>query len=73
MLMEHEHSPEAIRARLATAPRHTYLRDWVYGGIDGAVTTFAVVSGVIGAELSPGIVLILGVAEPGGGRLVNGR
>jgi VIT family len=63
MLMEHEHSPEAIRARLATEPRHTYLRDWVYGGIDGAVTTFAVVSGVIGAELAPGIVLILGVAN----------
>ena len=32
-------------------------------GIDGAVTTFAVVSGIIGAELSPGIVLILGVAN----------
>jgi VIT1/CCC1 family predicted Fe2+/Mn2+ transporter len=63
MLMEHEHSPEAIRARLATEPRHTYLRDWVYGGIDGAVTTFAIVSGVMGAELSPGIVLVLGVAN----------
>jgi len=63
MPMEHEHSPEAIRARLATELRHTYLRDWVYGGIDGAVTTFAVVSGVIGAELSPSIVLILGVAN----------
>jgi vacuolar iron transporter family protein len=61
--MEHDHSPEAIQVRLAGAPRHTYLRDWVYGGIDGAVTTFAVVAGVMGAELSPGIVLVLGVAN----------
>jgi vacuolar iron transporter family protein len=61
--MEHDHSPEAIQVRLAAAPRHTYLRDWVYGGIDGAVTTFAVVAGVMGAELSPGIVLVLGVAN----------
>ncbi len=37
-----------------------YLRDWVYGGIDGAVTTFAVVAGVAGAELSTNIILILG-------------
>jgi VIT1/CCC1 family predicted Fe2+/Mn2+ transporter len=61
--MEHDHSPEAIQERLAAGPRHYYLRDWVYGGIDGAVTTFAVVSGVVGAQLSSGIVLILGVAN----------
>jgi hypothetical protein len=61
--MEHEHSPEAIQARLATEPRHTYLRDWVYGGIDGAVTTFAVVSGVLGADPSSGIVLVLRAAN----------
>ena len=39
------------------------MRDWIYGGIDGAVTTFAVVSGVAGAELSATIVLILGFAN----------
>jgi VIT1/CCC1 family predicted Fe2+/Mn2+ transporter len=61
--MEHEHSPEAIRERLAAGPQHSYLRDWIYGGIDGAVTTFAVVSGVIGAELSPGIILVIGAAN----------
>ena len=37
-----------------------YLRDWVYGGIDGAVTTFAVVAGVAGASLSTNVILILG-------------
>lgn len=61
--MEHEHSPEAIRERLAFGPRHNYLRDWIYGGIDGAVTTFAVVSGVAGARLSPWIILVLGFAN----------
>lgn len=60
--LEHEHTHEAIKARLATA-RHSYVRDWIYGGIDGAVTTFAVVSGVAGAQLSPLIVLILGFAN----------
>jgi VIT1/CCC1 family predicted Fe2+/Mn2+ transporter len=57
------HTPEAIRQRLESGPTHTYLRDAVYGAIDGAVTTFAIVSGVAGAELSMGIVLILGAAN----------
>lgn len=39
-----------------------YLRDVIYGALDGAVTTFAVVSGVAGAGLSPKIVLVLGAA-----------
>lgn len=61
--MEHEHSPDAIRRRLAGGPGHSYLRDWIYGGIDGAVTTFAVVTGVAGAELSTWIILALGFAN----------
>ena len=64
--MEHEHTPEAIRERLTAGPRNSYLRDFVYGGIDGAVTTFAVVSGVVGAELAPAIILILGAANLAG-------
>lgn len=60
--LEHEHTSDAIKSRLATT-RHSYVRDWIYGGIDGAVTTFAVVSGVAGAQLSPLIVLILGFAN----------
>lgn len=59
---EHEHTTEAIRERLSSV-RHNYIRDWIYGGIDGAVTTFAVVSGVSGAELSAAVVLILGFAN----------
>lgn len=41
----------------------SYLSDFVYGAIDGTVTTFAVVSGVAGAQLSPSVVLILGMAN----------
>ena len=58
-----EHTPEAIRARLQAGPRPSYLRDFIYGAIDGAVTTFAVVCGVMGAGLSPGIVVVLGLAN----------
>jgi VIT1/CCC1 family predicted Fe2+/Mn2+ transporter len=63
MKLEHSHAPDAIAERLAAGPRVNYLRDWVYGGIDGAITTFAVVAGVVGAELSASIVLILGAAN----------
>ena len=61
--MEHEHSIEAIRDRLAAGPRHNYLRDWIYGGIDGSVTTFAVVTGVLGARLSPIVIVVMGFAN----------
>ncbi len=40
-----------------------YIHDIVYGANDGIVTTFAVVSGVIGAELASSIVVILGFAN----------
>lgn len=61
--MEHEHSAQAIKERLAAGPTHNYVRDWIYGGIDGSVTTFAVVSGVAGAQLAPWIILALGFAN----------
>jgi len=61
--MEHEHTIEAIAERLSAGPRQNYLRDWIYGGIDGSVTTFAVVSGVVGARLSPWIILVMGFAN----------
>ncbi len=40
-----------------------YLRDLVFGAVDGTVTTFAVVAGAVGADLGGGIVLVLGVAN----------
>jgi vacuolar iron transporter family protein len=61
--LEHGHHPREIAKRLAEGPKASYLRDWVYGGIDGTVTTFAVVAGVVGADLSTKALLILGAAN----------
>lgn len=58
-----EHTTEAIRDRLDADRQVSYLRDWVYGGIDGAVTTFAIVAGVVGADLGARVILILGLAN----------
>jgi VIT1/CCC1 family predicted Fe2+/Mn2+ transporter len=58
-----QHTPAAIRSRLARGPTRSYLRDFVYGAIDGTVTTFAVVAGVAGAGLDTPIVVILGAAN----------
>lgn len=57
------HSARAIAERLARAPGHSYLRDFVYGAVDGAVTTFAIVAGVAGAKLSAGVIIVLGLAN----------
>ena len=40
-----------------------YLGEFVYGGIDGCVTTFAVVAGSVGAGLDSAIIIILGFAN----------
>lgn len=40
-----------------------YLGEFVYGGMDGSVTTFAVVAGAVGANLDSVIIIILGFAN----------
>jgi len=61
--LANSHSRDQIRERLERGHRIDYLPDFIYGAIDGTVTTFAVVSGVAGAELSSGIVIVLGLAN----------
>ena len=39
------------------------LREFVYGGMDGAVTTFAIVTGAAGANFGSKVILILGLAN----------
>lgn len=59
------HLPDAVKLRLQsqTGRQHPYVRDFIFGAIDGAVTTFAVVAGVAGAGLSTGVIVIMGVAN----------
>lgn len=63
------HAPERIaKATQQAEEEHggagsQYLGDLVYGGLDGIITTFAVVSGVSGADLGSGVILILGLAN----------
>jgi len=41
----------------------TYLGEFVYGGFDGCITTFAVVAGSVGANLDSSIIIVLGLAN----------
>lgn len=63
------HEPARISAAYRSAEEQhaggvsQYIGEVVYGGIDGIVTTFAVVSGVAGAELGASVILIMGLAN----------
>ncbi len=62
-MIDHGHSQKEISARINAPPGRGVLRDLVYGGLDGSVTTFAIVSGVAGAGLSPFVIVALGLAN----------
>ncbi len=62
-MTDHGHSQQEITARINAPPGRGVLRDIVYGGIDGSVTTFAIVAGVAGAGLSPFVIVALGLAN----------
>jgi VIT1/CCC1 family predicted Fe2+/Mn2+ transporter len=52
-----------VEPRGAAATARHYIRDLVYGANDGIITTFAVVSGVAGGQLSQLAVLVIGAAN----------
>jgi VIT1/CCC1 family predicted Fe2+/Mn2+ transporter len=62
-MQDHGHSKIEIAQRIAGSRQTMHLRDMIYGGIDGAVTTFAIVAGVQGAGLSTNVIIALGVAN----------
>ena len=43
--------------------KRSYIPEFVYGSMDGLVTTFAIVTGSIGASLSPTVILVVGLAN----------
>lgn len=61
--LHNDHTETAVARRLATGPDRRYLRDVIFGAIDGIVTTFAVAAGAVGANLGADVVVILGVAN----------
>lgn len=62
-LLRQSHSPAAVRQRLDSPAKPQYLADAVLGAIDGCVTTFAVVSGVVGAGFSTTVGIVLGLSN----------
>lgn len=62
--LEASHIPATIRERLSGSyEAESYVSDFIYGAIDGTVTTLAVVAGVAGAGLDERIIILLGVAN----------
>lgn len=61
--LEASHTPEAVRARLDGGAAPDYLRDLVFGGVDGAITTFAIAAAAVGAGLGAGAILVVGFAN----------
>lgn len=57
------HHPVEIKKRLRHPIKPMSISDAVLGAIDGCVTTFAIVSGVVGAGFSSPVALILGIAN----------
>lgn len=57
------HRPGAIAARLNASAKARYASDAVLGGIDGCVTSFAMVSGAVGAGMPASVAIILGLSN----------
>ena len=63
--MEYSHNESSLHGTHYRVFRRfeKYLGEFVYGGIDGCVTTFAVVAGSVGAGLESAVIIILGFAN----------
>lgn len=58
-----EHTLPAIKSRLRNPKGESALPDFMLGGVDGVVTTFAIVAGSAGGQLSANTVIVLGIAN----------
>ncbi len=57
------HQENKLHQLTGLARYEKYLGPFVYGGIDGSITTFAVVAGAVGAGLNSSVIIILGFAN----------
>lgn len=57
-IAQHRSGPKTNESRAGA-----YIGSMVYGALDGIITTFAVVSGVAGAQLGASVILILGIGN----------
>lgn len=61
--MAKKHNEDKIHSTSKFGKFQDYIGEFVYGGIDGSVTTFAVVAGATGGGLESSVVIILGFAN----------
>jgi VIT1/CCC1 family predicted Fe2+/Mn2+ transporter len=61
--LREEHTLTSIRNRIRRPSGESPVGDFMLGGIDGVVTTFAIIAGSAGGHLSSTAVIILGIAN----------
>lgn len=61
--LQQDHTVHAIRQRIGRPAGRGYLSDAVLGGIDGAVTTFAIAAAAVGGGLSGTVIVVMGLAN----------
>lgn len=61
--LKESHQKEKIKARLKNRHNPDYLKDTLLGGIDGGISTFAIVAGTIGGGFPAIVALALGIAS----------
>lgn len=61
--VEQNQSSKRIPAHAERTLTGGYRRDWTYAATMGAVTTFAIVAGAVGADLQATVVLVLGLGS----------
>ncbi|MDK2844999.1 MAG: vacuolar iron transporter family protein [Enterococcus sp.] len=54
---------DRTKVQKSSGKKGDYIKSMVYGGLDGIITTFAVVAGVVGGALDLRIIIILGFSN----------
>ena len=62
MIAAHDHKSAAAEEKHAS-DSGDFIKSLVFGGLDGIITTFAIVCAAIGADLSKKTVIIMGLAN----------